>query len=140
MEKYLLLFLLVILSIFDCKERQIPAAMLYAGMAAAVIWQFSGGICWQTAGTLLLGILPGIFLLLTALITKKAGCGDGMALAVVGAVSGYRQAVFALCMGLLLVSLVSVPLLLLHKVNGRTQIPFLPFLTAAYAVQRIWMV
>lgn len=139
-ENYLLLFFLVILSIYDCKERQIPTALLYAGMTAAVIWQLSRGIHWQTAGTLLLGILPGMFLLLIAFVTQKAGYGDGMVLAVVGAVSGYRQAAFVLCMGLILASLVSVPLLLLHKVNGRTPIPFLPFLTVAYAVQRLWIV
>lgn len=140
MESYLLLLYLVILSIYDCREKQVPAVFLYVGIGLTALWLVSGGRNLQEIGTLLLGMLPGLFLLLVAFATKKAGYGDGIVLAVAGAVLGYRQAVLVFCIGLLLVSLVSMLLLLLRKVNGRTKIPFLPFLTAAYVVQWVLII
>ena len=131
-----LLFYLVILSIYDCRERKVPTVLLCLGIAVAVIlcgMGISNGRIWYQ----LIGWMPGAFLVLVAFATKKVGYADGLVLVVVGALLGYQRAVFLFCFSLILIVLVSVPLLLLHKFNGKTRIPYLPFITTAFLMQKL---
>lgn len=118
-------------SIMDIRSRRISIWMLAAGgvlSILAVICQYSG--YWAV----LKGMLPGILLLLTAFATRKAGFGDGIALLFLGAAAGGEKAFMLFGLSLFLISLVSLLLLALKKVRRNTQIPFLPFLTAAWFV------
>lgn len=137
MEIFILLFYLVILSIYDCREKQVPRVLLFIGVVVTVISLLATVIDGQQLLYRILGLLPGQFLLLVAFATKKAGYADGIVLSVIGMILGYQKAVFLFCISLLLMSLVAVLLLFLHKVNGRTRLPYLPFLTVTYVIQQI---
>lgn len=137
MEIYILLFYLVILSVYDCREKQVPGVLLFIGVVVAVISLLIVVIDGQQVWYRILGLLPGLFLLLVAFVTKKAGYADGIVLAVMGMVLGYQKTMILFCISLLLISVISVLLLFLHKVNGRTRLPYLPFLTVTYVIQQI---
>lgn len=137
MEIYILLFYLVILSVYDCREKQVPGVLLFIGVVVAVISLLIVVIDGQQVWYRILGLLPGLFLLLVAFVTKKAGYADGIVLAVTGMVLGYQKTMILFCISLLLISVISVLLLFLHKVNGRTRLPYLPFLTVTYVIQQI---
>lgn len=137
MEIYILLFYLVILSVYDCREKQVPGVLLFIGVVVAVISLLIVVIDGQQIWYRILGLLPGLFLLLVAFVTKKAGYADGIVLAVTGMVLGYQKTMILFCISLLLISVISVLLLFLHKVNGRTRLPYLPFLTVVYVIQQI---
>ena len=137
MEIYILLFYLVILSVYDCREKQVPGVLLFIGVVVAVISLLIVVIDGQQVWYRILGLLPGLFLLLVAFVTKKAGYADGIVLAVTGMVLGYQKTMILFCISLLLISVISVLLLFLHKVNGRTRLPYLPFLTVVYVIQQI---
>ena len=136
MEISLLLYL-SILSIYDCREKKVPTVLLYLGIAVAVFLSAAEGITERQIVYQFIGWLPGIFLILAAFATKKAGYADGIVLGIAGAVLGYQRAVILFCVSLLLLSVVSVLLLFLHKVSGKTRIPYLPFLTTAFLMQTL---
>lgn len=129
---------LLILSLYDIKEKKVPVAMLVAGgivgMVVVVYDCMVGNGGWLQS---MMGILPGAFLLIVAWATKKAGYADGIVLGIIGALKGYRAGCLILCFSLLLLSVVSIILLLLHKVGRKTQIPYIPFLLSAYALLNI---
>lgn len=126
---------LFVLSICDIKECRVPVLLLAAGSVFAgtvVIYElFTGHISWLQP---LLGSLPGVFLLLVAWFSKKAGYADGIVLLCLGILYGYREGLLVLCVSLLLISLASVVLLMLRRVKRHTRIPYIPFLTVGFAV------
>lgn len=128
---------LIILSYFDCKEKQVPIVALYVGgggiMLLTLMELFAEKSTWQQ----LLGIIPGIFLIVVAAITKKVGLADGVALSMVGMVIGYTAIMLLFCVSLLLFSIISIALLFLHKVKGHTRLPYIPFLTVALIIQQV---
>ena len=120
----LLLLYLLILSRYDYREKQVPVVLLYVGIGAAVlllVWEiFSGQIVWMR----LLGILPGILLLLTAVLTRQVGLADGIVLSIVGVVLGYQAVMLLFCISLMLFCVVTILLLFFRKVNGRAVLPY----------------
>ncbi len=135
MEGICLLFLWLC-AIFDIRSKEIPAALLGAGLfttLAVNVWNAAGG-----KGSLLetgFCLLPGIFLLLVGFLTReKVGYGDGLMLLVVGLCSGFYGCLFALCVSLVLSSVISLLLLGLHKVRRDSRIAFAPFLALGMGV------
>lgn len=131
---------LVALAVRDMRRRSVPRWSLVLGLAGTMVyalmalWQGNMGIV-----DILLGMLPGGLLLVLAWFTHKIGYADGMVLLLLGVLYGYGQAVFALGISMLLASILSMILLALRKVRRNTQIPYLPFLTVVFLMQRIAM-
>ena len=134
-KETILLIYLLILAVFDLKEKRVPLWGLVIGMlvagGAVVYGNWFGQESWIRT---LLGIIPGILLLAVSFMTGKAGYADGVVLLIVGMVEDYKVSLFVLCMGLFLASMVSVMMLVLRKANRQTRIPFIPFLAVA-----LWM-
>lgn len=126
---------LMVLSFFDIKEKQVPVLLLAAGLVIglgiSVYNCLRGREQWLAV---LIGILPGVFLLLVAAMTKKAGWGDGIVLTALGLICGYRESIFLLTISLLSMSVLSVILLVFRKVGRNTALPYLPFLGLAYII------
>ena len=129
------LIYLLILSIFDIRERRISVLLLAAGSiftGIVVTYElFAGYISWLQP---VLGSLPGIFLLLVAWFSKKAGYADGVVLLWIGVLYGYREGLSILGVSLFLVSMTSVLLLILRKVKKQTRIPYIPFLAVGFTI------
>lgn len=128
---------LIILSIYDFKEKQVPVVALYLGGAVIVLLTVpglvTGGVAWRR----IFGLVPGAFLLLMAVVTRKVGVADGIVLLYIGALLGYQKSVLLFGISLMLFSGVSIILLFLHKVKGHTRLPYLPFLTVALIIQQV---
>ena len=138
MWKVVLLLYLLVLSVFDWKEKRVPLVWLVLGLAVATGGELHRNCFGQ--GSLLktmLGLVPGAFLLGVSFVTGKAGYADGMVMLIVGMAKGYKAGLFVLCIGLFLASVVSVILLLMRKVCRQTRIPFIPFLTAAFWIWEV---
>ena len=86
-------------------------------------------------GTVLIGMLPGVGMLLVARFSGAAGYGDGLVLVGLGMLLGIWRVLLLLAGSLFALSLVSLLLLLLGKVRGNTRIPFLPFLDLILGLQ-----
>lgn len=82
---------------------------------------------------LLTAILPGCILLMTGKLTRQeVGYGDGILLLVCGLCLGGKNAILLFVSGLFLMFPVSLILLLSGKADRRAELPFAPFLLAAY--------
>ena len=83
------------------------------------------------------GLVPGTLLLLMAVATRKAGIADGIVLLLLSMPLNYRECIVSFVLSFLIMSLVSLFLLVLHKVKGNSKLPYLPFLLAGYMLQAI---
>lgn len=131
----ILLFWLTGLSVFDIRYRKVPVWMVLLGGAVTV----GAGICGcvqgeNSVGALMGGLIPGTILLLLALATQKAGWVDGIVLMLLGSILGFWQCVLAAMLSLVMISALSVVLLVLKKVDKRTRIPYVPFLTMGFVL------
>lgn len=118
---------MVILAVADIKEREVPIIFLMIfGVIAIVSVIIQGEWEWMT---ILYSLMPGAFLLAVSLCTRESiGYGDGWTVMILGLLIGAQGCFIAVCMGLILSAFFSVVLLALHKVNGKSKLPFLPFL------------
>lgn len=120
---------LLVISIIDVRKRRVPVWTLAIGGILVLIK------CICRNGEYLdviSGMLPGVFLLLTAFVSQKAGYGDGVALLILGMISGAGKSLMIFGFSLFLAAVFSVVMLVLGKAGRNTAIPFLPFLAAAW--------
>lgn len=88
---------------------------------------------------LLMGAVPGILLLCIGKVFRDAlGLGDGLVVLVSGLYMGIWGILGSLALALLLASIWAGFLMIFKKKGGKTSFPFVPFLTAAYAVP--WLI
>lgn len=124
---------LIVMSVVDMRNRQVPLWMLtvQAALAAGIlIW---GGINGELSiGGICRALIPGVILVAIALSTKKAGWADGVVLLLLGVQTGYEKCMVAVLMALFLMAALSAMLLVFHKVKKDTRLPFLPFLTMGW--------
>ena len=141
------LALLAINAWWDWKWREIrTGSLLFFGSAGFLL----KGVCDLSAGCesglstftqnfcawpeLLGGIAVGVLLLLFAVLSKGAvGKGDGLLLCVTGIYLGFEKNLALLLGALLLSGFFSALLLAARKAGRKTELPFAPFLLAAYA-------
>lgn len=142
MKKWILLLYLAVLAVFDWKEQKIPLILAGGGLMTAlavniyhVIYHMEN---WRwLVVSILLGALPGVYMMTVAYLTGKAGYGDGITLMNLGMLTNYKTCILLWGFSMIFLSLVSVGLLCLRRANKDTRIPYLPFLTAVYAMKLI---
>lgn len=134
--KSAVLVFLSICTVFDIRKKEIPLLLAGAGMAAAVgltVWRIGNGSVF--AAQIIFSLLPGLFFLLVSWCTKeKVGYGDGILLLITGLMVGFNQCFTGLCISLFLSAFWGVLLLLFHKAQKNSRIPFVPFLTMGMGV------
>lgn len=140
MTESILFIYLIVLAVFDWREKQVPLILPVLGLAAAVLSRIYL-MCrnpeewnWILVSALL-GILPGLLMLAVAWITKRAGCGDGLVLLNIGLLTDYKSCILLLCCSMLLMSAFCAVMLLLKRAGKDTRLPYLPFLTVVYAIE-----
>ena len=82
----------------------------------------------------LVGVMPGVVLLVIARLTEKMGYADGIILMMIGAMVGYRGSILVLCLGSFVSAVFCVALLAIRKVKKHSRIAYIPFLTSAYLI------
>lgn len=124
---------LLTMSIVDVRSCRIPLWLLGVG---GVVTAFIGVYGCAKSGWSYLdifgGMLPGGLLFVAGILTKLVGYGDGMVLSAVGMVVGFKDCLLILALALGLAAVCSVVLLVLGRVNRKSCIPFLPFVTMAW--------
>ena len=115
-----------ILSVIDIKNKKIHVYLI--GGFAIICFLLR----WVQEISLLeviLGILPGIVLLLLAIWSgEKIGIGDGFVVSILGMAYTIDTVISILGISFFLIAICSIVLLIAKKVNGKTELPFLPYL------------
>lgn len=133
MRDYCIGVWLIVLSYYDQKEKRIPVYPVAVGGGFAILCIAKDIIVTKESTVIgLAGVLPGVVLLLLTCFTDQVGTGDGMIVGILGLCKGMRSCMIITCIALLLFSVVGILLLLLRRVKKDTQLPFLPFLCAAF--------
>lgn len=127
---------MAVLAVRDIREKEVPVAFLALfGLASVSYVILRREQQWMSVAY---SLIPGVFLLAVSLCTRESvGYGDGWAVMALGLWIGMEGCFIALCLGLVLSAVCSVVLLVLHKVNGKSRLPFLPFITIGLGV---WMI
>lgn len=132
------LIYLTILGIQDYREGSVSVLWLAAGVGIltglGIYRCVQGELLWTE---MLLGIIPGAFLLAIAGLSGKAGYADGVVLIELGVCLGYREIMLLFGFSLLLLSAVSILLLFLRKVRKNTKLPYLPFLAIVFILRQL---
>lgn len=131
MEKLLVLCLLVIYSWQDIRRRQLSLWTLAMGFLLAIIWGLIQGslteaVFWNVMMDVFQGMAPGCLLFLLSYGLKgRMGKGDGIVLAIIGTLLGFKAAVSVMATSLFLAFAYGCILLLKGRRKG--VFPFVPF-------------
>lgn len=127
------------LSIADLRDKRVPVWLLAMGGLWSLV------VCvieWQNGRNSILewgmALLPGAVLISLALATGKVGLADGIVVAELGLLLGYRDTFFMLVISLFAMSVLSMVLLAARRVRKSTEMPYIPFLCVVYCAYQIW--
>ncbi len=129
---------LIWLAVCDWRKCRVSVWGLILGAVGALVFIVVERITGQKEGIeIVLGALPGIFLLMLAWLTKKVGYADGIVLLIIGVLYGYAKTVFLLCMSMLLLACVSGVFLTCKKASRNTMMPYIPSLAVIFILQGV---
>ena len=136
MAEWIVFSVMVMFSVYDLLWKKVNVAATVAFGAVALAYR----ICAGTGVTeVALGLLPGIGVLLLALVTKESiGIGDGMVVCVVGLFTGIKPVIAVFGMALLLCAVLAMVLLACRRAGKKTELPFLPCLCGGYLLYLLW--
>lgn len=117
------------LAIMDVRNREVSSRVLLLGTVAAFL-RAAYLLCMEgtTWETMIFGAVPGVILLLLAVLTKGAGTGDGIVLLQMNFFMLLEHLIAAFAMSMLIMGAFSAALLLMKKGGKNTRLPYLPFL------------
>lgn len=118
----------------DFQNKRIKNSYLWVGellgialKTVCIVWDKCSFTDWLWA------LLPGIFLLITAKVTKeKIGMGDGWVVLILGNYLSVLEICYVFQTALIMVIIFFVVSLWRKKVTQKYEVPFLPFLWGAY--------
>lgn len=123
--------LLFAAAVLDLKNKKVSRSLIFVLLLvsfAGIFVRTDFGI-WNAAG----GALIGFCAVGLSIISKEQiGRGDGLVIAALGIVLGFRECLAAVCLASMIMALVSVVILLLKKGNRNTRLPFIPALFVGY--------
>ena len=141
MECLSIFLCLVLQSFYDIKNKEISIYLLILSaliVASGVAIKFVGAEPSAERIRVILGVLlgavPGTLLTVLSFYTNKIGRGDGMVVMLIGMSESCSFAAVMMCLACLMLSAVSVFLILMHKATKNTRMPYIPFVTLAYAI------
>ena len=143
--------LLIVITVYDIKHKIIPDALVYAFAIVAFVSMFFGG---PASATNMLGFhIPLVINLLSGLLCalpfwflwfvskgKWMGFGDAKLALGIGWTLGFVAAVSAIVLAFWIGAVISViwMLAVFHRVKGRYEIPFAPYLILGMYIVLIW--
>ena len=126
-EKIIVTGYLLVGSWYDIRKKAVPLLFLALGAVFALAdICFSG---WEYGR--MLAVLPGMLLILLSKATKGIGAADGVVLAFVGFLGRNKNIFLIFGISLIYIFFYSM-ILYIRKRNRNLQIPYIPFLLAAY--------
>ena len=133
MNQILMAFLLIPMALKDIKIRQIHAGWMLGIGSVGMLWNLiCNGWGWYE---IISGICIGMVLIGVSRVTDSIGLGDGILFLAVGLISGWEQCITLLMGGLCLLLPVGIFLWLVKHKSKNYEIPFVPFVLAAWIGQ-----
>lgn len=133
----LLAGLLGICAFYDIRNHLVPVGLIFLGGIIGLVLYVLQYVDDRTTfgiGSLLGGMaFGGIFCLLSKITKEKIGIGDGVLLVTSGIFLGFYQNMCMTLYAFFLVAFYSAILLLVKKVNSKTELPFVPFLFLTFS-------
>lgn len=125
-----------VLAGIDLWRKKIPLWILAASGVGVTCVSVYGVLEKNMEGIpLLWSTIPGVGMIIAAVISKKAGWADGVILSLLGALIGMQECAYSFTLSMLAISVVSLALLAAKRVNKNSKLPYLPFLWIGYLVQ-----
>lgn len=135
-ESVIVIFFLVLGSIWDVKKKSVPYMYLLLWGIVALVYLISNSLIKKNGDiwiTMLFGIIPGIICLLISYVSREQiGYGDGWAILLMGALLGISRIMKLLLTAFSLLTVIAIVLLITKKAKRKSTIPFIPFLFLGY--------
>lgn len=116
-------------SIMDVKDKTVPALFLVTAAAGSIIMAV---LFKADAKEMLLGLIPGVALLIVGKLSGCVGEADGIMLLLLGGMYGLRDGGELMMYALLLAAVVSIFLIAVKHAGKKDTLPFIPFLLAGF--------
>jgi prepilin signal peptidase PulO-like enzyme (type II secretory pathway) len=121
-------FLLLILSLWDIKQKEVPVPTLYCLFLMCVVMAVTNPYCRIINNLVVGGVLSVALFILYKVASDKIGLGDVEIMLALGFAFGYPQ-IFSIIFSSLFLSMVfGILLMTVKKAKLKTTIPFVPFL------------
>ena len=124
---------LTYLSVEDIRKKSLPVPGIAAGLLFVPFFVITEGASNITLLDNLKGMIPGVLLIFISFLSRgQIGIGDGAVVLITGVAIGIGNIVIVLTGALMLISVFSMLMLLLGKLNRKSTLPFVPFVFAGY--------
>ena len=124
---------LAYLSVEDIRKKSLPVPGIAAGLLFVPFFVITEGASNITLLDNLKGMIPGVLLIFISYLSRgQIGIGDGAVVLITGVAIGIGNIVIVLTGALMLISVFSMLMLLLGKLNRKSTLPFVPFVFAGY--------
>ncbi len=131
----------LLLAVVDWKKKIVPDTVLVCFFAAQMLLGATAMDLEKLISMLLAGGVLFLFVAAIAWLSKgRLGMGDAELLGVTAMVAGWAYVVQIVTIALVFSFFYGLWLLLFRRMTMKTEIPFVPFLTAAMAVHTVYIV
>ncbi|GMQ64490.1 prepilin peptidase [Vallitalea maricola] len=125
---------LIITTIRDCKDKQIPMdVVIITFIIGVILLFFNPNVIWIHSLIGFVGI-GGIIALISVLTKGAIGIGDALVIGTIGLILGYKMAIAVLLYSLVLSGLIGLGLMVFGKVTRKTKLPMVPFMLCAFLI------
>lgn len=131
MKTIVITIFLIISTLIDLRKKEVNISLCISVALVGLIYEIF--ISKTDILSIILGILPGIFLMLTSIVTnEEVGKGDAVILSTIGIFLGLKKTILVLIYALFSTIIIGGILLLIRKKNKKYKIPFVPFILFSY--------
>lgn len=133
MKWMIVIIFMAVFTIYDIRKKEIPTVWLFLfGITSLTYVIVNGETEWLSV---IYALIPGASLLAISLCTRESiGYGDGWTVLVMGILLGLWECLAVVFAGLIFSAIFSLILLMLGRVNGKSRLPFLPFIAMGLGV------
>lgn len=131
MKTIVITIFLILSTLIDLRKKEVNISLCISVALVGLIYEIY--ISKTDILSIILGILPGIFLMLTSIVTnEEVGKGDAVILSTIGIFLGLKKTILVLIYALFSTIIIGGILLLIRKKNKKYKIPFVPFILFSY--------
>ncbi|MCI5602806.1 MAG: prepilin peptidase [Clostridiales bacterium] len=131
MKTVVITIFLILSTLLDLRKKEVNISLCVGVALLGLIYEIF--ISKAELLSVILGIIPGIFLILTSMATnEEIGKGDAAILCTIGIYLGLKKSILVLIYALFMTVIIGGILLLIRKKNKKYKIPFVPFILCSY--------
>lgn len=131
MKTVVIIIFLILSTLLDLRKKEVNISLCISFALLGLIYEIF--ISKAELLSVILGIIPGIFLILTSMATnEEIGKGDAAILCTIGIYLGLKKSILVLIYALFMTVIIGGILLLIRKKNKKYKIPFVPFILCSY--------